>query len=71
MMKKKPAITNEPKPSSRPLSGRFTPHEASPGRKTTKKPTVAKKTRYVTPNPFSPKSATAKPNGFPKEGTCF
>ncbi len=72
-MKKKPTVTNDFQPASRPLSGRYTPRDASPhGKIAAKKPiAVPKKTRYVTPNPFSPKSTHSKPSMFPKDRTFF
>jgi len=68
-MKKKPTIAQEIKQVTRPISGRFTPREASPhGKIAAKKPVATKKQRYVTPNPFSPKGTAAKTNAFSKEG---
>ncbi len=63
-MKKKPSL-NDQRPVSRPLSGRFTPREASPRSKVPAKKAPPKKTRYVTPNPFSPRGS----GRFSREGT--
>ena len=51
-MKKKSNLI-EQKATARPMSGRFTPREASPHAKVATKKPQPKKTRYVTPNPFS------------------